>query len=317
MLNWSNMPFKTTWFNLCMKEIFFFLKQFSVAGLMLCLLFFSACRSKTNSYEPSYGVDTSQKKVLVFGVSTQAFYELNTPFVNYLNERLDGIQVKIVANSQFSTYVDKLKNGLFDLAGANGIMTLESIRNGYSILAASVDQDVNAGAIVVNKDSSINKFSDLEGKSIASVESPALGNLLNTIYLSKKGLNINKKCKLNYLESFESVILNVYLGKCSAGLTTINGWHSFIKRRPDIASKVALKWTTPAVAGNALLILNSVNEKTASQLKRLVLTMHMNEQGSKALADLGFIKYVPADSTTYQPFRDLLKEYSQLIVDRK
>jgi len=300
-----------------MKEIFFFLKQVSFAGLMVCLLFFSACKPKTKSYEPSYGVDTSQKKVLVFGVSTQAFYELNTPFVNYLNERLDGIQVKIVANSQFSTYVDKLKNGLFDLAGANGIMTLESIRNGYSILAASVDQDANAGAIVVNKDSSINKVSDLEGKSIASAGSPALGNLLNTIYLSKKGLNINKKCKLNYLESFESVILNVYLGKCSAGLITINGWHSFIKRRPDIASKVALKWTTPAVAGNALLILNSVNEKTASQLKRLILTMHMNEQGSKALANLGFIKYVPADSNTYQPFRDLLKEYSQLIVDRK
>ena len=315
MLNWSNMPFKTTWFNLCMKEIFFFLKQFSVAGLMLCLLFFSACRSKTNSYEPSYGVDTSQKKVLVFGVSTQAFYQLNTPFVNYLNERLDGIQVKIVASSELSTYVDKLKNGLFDLAGANGIMTLESIRNGYSILGASVEQDANAGAIVVNKDSSINKVSDLAGKSIASAGSPALGYLLNTIYLSKKGLNINKKCKLNYLESFESVILNVYLGKCSAGLVTNNGWLTFIKRRPEIASKVALKWTTPAVAGNALLISNTVNEKTASQLKRLVLTMHMSEQGSKALANLGFIKYVPADSNTYHPFRDLLKQYQELLVD--
>ena len=109
----------------------------------------------------------------------------------------------------------------------------------------------------------------------------------------------------------------MYLGKCSAGLTTINGWHSFIKRRPEIASKVALKWTTPAVAGNTLLIRNSVNEKTVSQLKGLILNMHMNEQGRKHWQILDIVKFVPADSNTYIPFRDLLKEYSQLIEDRK
>src|SRR5437764_4702364 len=126
-----------------MKRKFIFLKQFRFAELMLCLLLFSTCRSKTNSYEPVYAEDSTQKKVLIYGVSTQAFYELNTPFVQYLNERLDGTRIQIVASSYFSTYVDKLKNRLFDLAGANGIMALESIQNGYSILAASVDEDAN------------------------------------------------------------------------------------------------------------------------------------------------------------------------------
>jgi phosphonate transport system substrate-binding protein len=300
-----------------MKVESFFLKQFRFTELMFCFLLCSGCKSKTNDYEPEYTVDSTQKKVLIYGVATQAFYELNTPFVNYLNERLDSVNIRLAASSYFLSYVDKVKKRLFDIAGANGIMALENIRNGYSILAASVDEDANAGAIIVNKDSAINNFSDLEGKSIASVGSPTLGHVLTTVYLFKKGLNIYKKSKLKYLESFESVILNVYLGKCSAGLTTINGWHSFVKRRPEIASKVSLNWITPAVAGNPLLIRNTVNKKTAGKIRELILTMHMNEQGRKALARLGYRQYVPADSATYKPFRDLLKQYNELVVDQK
>jgi phosphonate transport system substrate-binding protein len=144
-----------------------------------------------------------------------------------------------------------------------------------------------------------------------------LGHLLPMVFLYKNGLDVSKQIKLKYLESFESVILNVYLGKCSAGLTTINGWHSFLKRRPEIASKVALKWVTPAVPGNVLLIRNSVDEKTANQLKNLIVTMHMNEQGRKALADLGYTRFVAADSNTYLPFRNLLKEYQAIIANSK
>jgi phosphonate transport system substrate-binding protein len=300
-----------------MKRYFFVLSPFSLPALVFSFTLFTTCKPKPVSYEPTFSIDSAQKKTLLFGVATQAFYELNTPLTKYLNEHLEDAHLKIVANSSFSEYVEKVKNRYFDVAGGNGIIALESIHNGYSILTAVVDQDVNAGVILVNKDSSINHFSDLKGKSVASVESPALGHLLPMVYLYKNGLDVNKQIKLKYLESFESVILNIYLGRCSAGLTTVNGWHNFLKRRPEIASKVALRWVTPEVAGNVLLIRNTVDKKTASQLKKLLLTMHMNEQGRKALANLGYAKFVAADSTTYLPFRNLLKEYRAIIADPK
>jgi phosphonate transport system substrate-binding protein len=300
-----------------MKRYFFVLSPCGLAGLVVSFLLFTTCKPKSTTYEPTYSIDSAQKKTLIYGVATQAFYELNTPLVKYLNEHLEGASLKIVANSSFSIYVDKVKTRYFDLAGGNGIMALEGIQNGYSILAAVVDEDANAGVILVNKDSSINHFSDLKGKLVASAGSPALGHLLNMVFLYKNGLDVSKQIKLKYLESFESVILNVYLGRCSAGFTTINGWRSFLKRRPEIASKVKLKWVTPEVAGNVLLIRNSVDEKTASQLKNLIVTMHVNEQGRKALADLGYARFVPADSNTYLPFRNLLKEYQAIIADPK
>jgi phosphonate transport system substrate-binding protein len=137
------------------------------------------------------------------------------------------------------------------------------------------------------------------------------------LYLFKKGLNVNKEIKLKYLESFESIILNIYLGKCSAGFTTLTGWNNFLKKRPEVATKVSIKWQTPTVIGNPLLIRNDVSEETISQLRRVILTMHLNENGKKALADIGYLKFIPTDSNTYRPLRNVLKEYRELIIDPK
>ena len=299
-----------------MKGKYFLVKPFSFPALVLFILLFSACRQKTNSYEPTYSIDSSQKKTLSYGVPTQAFYETYSSFVNYLNEHLQGIHIQIVASSDFSAYVQKVSNRQFDLAIANGIMALDSSRFGYQLAGEAIGEEPNIGVILVNKDSAINKFSDLKGKSIASLESPALqGYMLPMVYLLKKGLNVNRDIKLKYLESFESIILNVYLGKCSAGFASISGWHNFVKKRPELVSKVVVKWVTPPTAGNTLFIRNNLNEKTASQLKSIILGMHKNEHGRKALADLGYAKFVPTDNNTYRPLRNFLKEYKELIVD--
>jgi len=292
-------------------------KLFFLFPLVFSILF-NCCRSKANYYEHRYSEDTSIKKTLVYAVPTQAYYEMHAAFVKYLNERTPGTHIRIAASTDFSAYVNKMNSGLFDLASANGIMVLDDKLVDYSLIGESVGQEPNAGVILVNKDSSINRFSDLKGKSVASIESPALqGHMLQMIYLFKKGLDVNKEIRIKYLESFESIILNVYLGKCSAGFVSIIGWQSFLRKRPDIASKVAVKWVTSATPGNTLLINNKVDKKTADHIKNLVLTMHLNTEGRKALADIGYIKFVPADSNTYLPLRAFLKEYHKLIVDPK
>jgi len=301
-----------------MKSKVLLFRLFFLSGIIFMSILFTTCRSKTNTYEPTYSVDTPQKKTLLYAVPTQAYYEMHTAFVNYLNEHLTGTHIHIVASPNFSAYVDKVNNRLFDLALGNGILALDGKRIGYSFVGETVEQVPNVGAILVHKDSMINNFFDLKGKSIATPGSPALqGYMLPMLYLFKKGLNVNKEIKLKYLESFESIILNIYLGKCSAGFTSLNGWHRFLKKRPEMASKVALKWVTQPTAGNTILVRNDVNEKTVVQLKNLILTMHNNEVGRKALADLGYIKFVSADSNTYLPLKQFLKEYNELIVDPK
>jgi len=301
-----------------MKGYFFFLRPFSLAGLVLFFLLFATCKPKSNPYEPKYSLDSAQKKTLSYGVPTQSYYEIHSAFVTYLNDHLPNLHIQTIASSNFSAYIDKVKGRSFDLALANGIMALDSTRLGYSILGTSVEEVANAGVILVNKDSSINHFSDLKGKTVVSTPYPALGGyMLPMLYLLKNGVNVNKEIKLKYLESFESVILNIYLGKCSAGFTTINGWNSFLKRRPEVAAKVIKKWETAPVGGNPLLIRNDVGKETISQLRTVILTMHLNEKGKKALADIGYLKFIRTDSNTYQSLKNVLKEYRELIADPK
>lgn len=292
--------------------------RYSLAGLVFSFLLFTTCKSKSPTYEPTYSVDSAQKKTIVFGLPTQSYYEIWAGFVSYLNDRLPGIHIQTVASSNFSDYIDSWNAKSYDILLANGIMALDSSRINYSSLGTSLEEIANAGVILVNKDSSINSFSDLKGKLVASVGDPGLaGHMLPILYLLNNGVNVNKDIKLKYLDSFESVILNIYLGKCSAGFTSLNIWNSFIKKRPEVAILVNKKWETPAVAGNSLFIRNDVHVETISQLRKLILTMHLNDTGKKALADIGYLKFVPTDSNTYRPLRNLVKEYQELIIDPK
>jgi phosphonate transport system substrate-binding protein len=293
-------------------------KVLALLPLIYGFIILNSCKQKRKSYQPTFSADNPAKKILLFGVPTQSYYEITDLFVKYLNERLEGAQVQTVGISNFMGYMDKLDSGYFDFTIANGMKALQSARTVYSIVAREVDEKGYAGIILVNKDSSINSLSDLKGKTVATAGYPALaGHMLQMVFLKKRGIDVNKDLKFMYVESFESVFLNVFLGKCAAGFAITGSWSSFIKLRPEIASKVAVKWITPPSIGNALLLKNNVNKKIRDQLKKVIFNMHLNKEGTTALAKIGYVKFEPADSNSYQPIKDFLTEYNNLVVDRK
>ena len=301
-----------------LMQLKLFLFRFLPRLVIICILFLQgSCKSKTKPYEPTYSTGNSAKKVLVFGVPTQSYYEIHDLLVQYLNKRLRGVQVQTVAAGNFLGYMEKLDQQYYDLTIVNGMKALDAARNGYTIFGQVIEENY-AGAIVVNKDSLINTFSDLKGKTIATPGVPALaGHMLQMVYLSKKGIDIKKDINLNLLESFESVFLNVYLGKCSAGFSTINSWQRFLKRRPELSSKVTVKWITPPITGNAFVVRNDMDKKIADQLKTIILNMHANEEGKKALAKIGYLSFAAADTTAYYPVKNFLKVYDSLVGDYK
>lgn len=287
-------------------------------GIIFMSIVCNSCKGKSKNYEPTYSTDSAHNKILFFGLPTQKYFESTNLLVNYLNEHLHGVKVRTVASSNFLNYLDRISKRDFEMVIVNGIQALESGRNGYSILCTSIDEESYAGCILVHKDSSINTFSDLKGKTVATPGPPALaGHMMPMVYLNKNGINVNRDLRFSYRESFESVYLNVYLGKCAVGFTATNNWRLFIKERPEIASKVALKWTTPAMIGTVFFLRNDIEKEIAAQLKNVLLNMHLNEWGKKALAKIGYLKFAPADSTDFQPVKQFLREYNDLVENSK
>jgi ABC-type phosphate/phosphonate transport system substrate-binding protein len=219
------------------KPIFLPIFFFAIGEIAL-----QGCNSAGKRYEPGYSMDSSSKKFLLFGVPTQSYYEITDSFVSYLNQHLKGVQIQTVASSSFAGYNEKLDKGYFDITVVNGMVALKSAENEYSIVGQAIDEAGNRGAIVVNRDSAINTFSDLAGKTIVTAGPPALpGHMLQMLFLKGKGLDVNKDFQLKFCESFESVFLNLYLGRASAGFATITSWNSFIKRRPEMALRLSGK----------------------------------------------------------------------------
>ena len=288
-----------------------------LSGTIFILCWGANCKSRTNHYEPTYSADTSTQNIL-FGVPSQSYYEVTDLFVSYLNDHLKGVRVQAVASPSFVAFNEKLDQDYYDFTIVSGMQALESARRTYTIIGQAMDERGNRGAIIVNKDSSINQIADLRGKTVASPGPPAVpGHMLQIVYLNNNGIDVNKDIKIHYAESFESVYLNIYLGKCSAGFSTSTRWFGFVKERPEIAAKLLLKWETPAITGNAVIIRNNMDKKTAEKIRNLILTMHQNDQGKKALAKIGFRSFHPADSNSYQSVKDFLKEYSAVTSKHK
>jgi ABC-type phosphate/phosphonate transport system substrate-binding protein len=274
----------------------------------------SNCKSGGYEYRPTYSADTEKKKILLFGVSNLSFYNSTDLFVNYINENLKGARVQAIPSTSVAGFDDKLHRGYFDFSIGSGVQALESAAHGYHIIAASVNSIGNGGVVLVNKDSAVNSYSDLRNKTIATVGPPALpGHMLQMLYLKKNGIDVKNDCRLMYVESFESIYLNLYLGRCSAGFSSVSSWCNYAAARPEIASRVHIKWEMPGLINSAILFRNDLPDEFAVQIQKLVLTMHNSEPGKKALARLGYVRYDKADSSSYAPVKNFLKEYRVLV----
>src|SRR4051794_20430493 len=103
----------------------FLFRWLFLPGIIYISILCNSCKGINKNYEPTYSVDTPEKKTLLFMVPTQAYYEMQAAFVNYLNEHLTGIYIQTVASADFSAYGDKVNKGLFDLALGNAMLVLD------------------------------------------------------------------------------------------------------------------------------------------------------------------------------------------------
>jgi ABC-type phosphate/phosphonate transport system substrate-binding protein len=295
------------------KSKLFILSILCLTGIFLVIVN-NGCKEKGKTYEPVYSMDSSTKRVIIYIVPTPTFYASTDLFVHYLNQHLKGVQIQTVAGSSFLDWVDMYDKGKFGFTFSNGFKALNAIRNGYSIIASVVEQYGYAGVIIVNRDSSINNLKDLKGKTIATVGTPALaGHMLQMLYLAKNGFDLKKDIRLRKLESFESVTMNVFLGKCAGGFIHKTAWNALIRERPEFLSRVSLLLTTPEIVSNPIVLRTDLDKQIGTQLRQVLFSMQANEEGRKALGKMGYVRIVPADSNSYQPMKQFLKEYDALV----
>jgi phosphonate transport system substrate-binding protein len=220
----------------------------------------------------------------------------------------------MVACKDANDYQEKIKNGYFDFTIINGQILLDAIQTGYSVVAKMGDDDKYKAVIFVRNDSAIKSVADLKGKTIATSNPQALaGTMMPLLFLYKKGLDVNKDIKHLYSPSFESALMNVYFGKCSAGASKKETVVKTLRQKPEMAAKLSIMWETPQLINNAVLIKNTMEKTVGDELTRLIITLQNSEEGKKALIPLGISKFEKANASTYRPLKEFMKEYDAVI----
>ncbi|MFA6188624.1 MAG: phosphate/phosphite/phosphonate ABC transporter substrate-binding protein [Sulfuricurvum sp.] len=289
---------------------------------LLLIFFFSGCQNTEpqNGYAPKYSESPpiAKKTIYIFGIymgeNPKSFFDIYQPMVDYINGRLTDSELRIEASRNYASYNQKLFSGHFDFALSNPYATVTAVEHGYRIFGKMGDDKNFRGLIIVRKDSNIKSVDDLRGKVISYPSSTALAAaIMPQWYFYKHGLDINKDITNSYVGSQESSIMNVYLRKSDVACTWPPPWHNFVKKRPEMAKELMIKWETPSLINNGLVVRNDIPDTVVKQVGEIIFSLHTDEEGRKILGAMDLNRYEKADDQTYERVRVFLKNFENQI----
>lgn len=288
-----------------------------IVFLLLMISFFGCDNKSVNDeYTPKYSNTPPliDKHIYVLGIyageNPNRTFEIYQPMVNYINARLKNSEIRIETSKNYQAFNKKLFSGHFDFALANPYATFRAAEKGYRIVGKMGDDDIFKGLVIIRKDSQIHTVNDLRGKIISYPASTALAAaMMPQWYFYTHGLNSDKEVYNIYVGSQESAIMNVYLKKSAAACTWPPPWDNFIKKRPEMAKELMVKWETPSLINNGFVVRNDLPEAIVKEVVTILLNLHICEEGTAILKAQGISKYENADANTYKPVGEFLKKF--------
>jgi len=276
----------------------------------------AACNSQNSGkeYQPVFVADSSSQNTLVLGFPNFSYSETAALLVEYLNAHLPNVRVKVHACVDWNEYLSFLNQGKFDIGLVNGIVACEATNYGYSICGKVSSDEPYSSLIITQKNSGINKVTDLKGKKVALVPSNTIpSTMMGMYYLYDNGLDVNLLIHKENVASFEAGIISVYLGKSAAAICPRRNWSVYVREHPEMLSKVEIKWETEPLEQNAVLIKNTVDKKVVSDLMNLLFSMHDAKDAQPALQKLDITGFEKADNEVYKPMLDFKLKFDSLI----
>lgn len=284
------------------------------------ILLFSGCEQpQDNDYQPGFGKrPVADTREYVVGIlpqhNPQRLMELYAPILERINAGIPGVRFELEASRNYEDFEKKLYAGHFDFAMPNPYQAVLSLKHGYRIFGKMGDDESFRGIILVRKDSSIRKVSDLKGKKIAYPARTALAaGMMPQYYLHTHGIDVNRDVESLYVGSQESVIMNVFRGRVAAGATWPVPWQIFTAEHPEMAGQLDVKWQTEPLVNNGWVVRKDVSPELADKFAAALFGLNASEQGREMLARLPLSRFEPASDASYAPVRNYLERFSRTV----
>ncbi len=285
-------------------------KKYSYAKISLLLLF-------SILLIPSHQAGSAQEKgeVLTIGIAsmvtpvdTVKYYQ---EIVRYMKGQI-GIPVKIIHRNTYAEMDRLLEKGEVKVAF---ICSAPYVKNrerfNIELLAApSVNgKPVYHSYIIVHRESNINSFMDLKGKSFAFVDQRSNTGRLYPVYLLKKmGFKPEKFFgriiySYSHNKSIEMVAKKIIDGAAVDSLV----YDYMAKSGSLYISQIKIVKRSPPFAAPPVVVRGELEGKIKEKLRDAFLNMHRSEKGREILKSMMIDRFVEISDSAYNPIRRMYR----------
>jgi len=254
--------------------------------LLAGILFGTSAMAATASYTFAVTPQFEQRKLFAIWM----------PIVEEVEKRT-GLSLKLASMMTVPEFEKELAKSTFDFVYCNPYNIIKSIPDpGYIPLVR--DSSPLRGILLVRKDSTFAKPSDLEGKTIAFPSPNAIGaSLLMRADLARL-LHVN--IKPMYVKTHSSVYLHVATGLADAG----GGVETTLQEQtPEIKDALRVIYTTREFPSLPIAANPRVPKTDREKVRKALLELSATKEGKEMFARVPMQAVVPTSLEDYAPMR--------------
>ncbi len=298
-------------------------KKLILYFLVLAIINFSNCNKKKevkniNLSEPAEKIETKIPQDAI-NVGIGAIVSPKEGFL-YYKELLDYISKKIskpivLKQGRYEEINRLLKSNQIDLAFicSGAYVELQKAAQVELLVAPLVNNKPEYYSyIIVHRDSEIENFSDLKGKSFAFVDPLSNSGYLFPVYLvAKKGKtyqNYFSRTIFTYSHDNSIIAVAEKLIDAAAVDSLIYNWLS--ETNPELVSKTKIILTSPPFGIPPVVVHKNFNLK--KEIKKIFLELDKEDEGKKILAKLRIDKFISPDDKIYDFIREMKIKVNEL-----
>lgn len=237
--------------------------------------------------------------------------------LDYIEKKLDK-KVDFIDREDYAEINNMLKKGEIDAAFVCGGPYVDGHKEfGMELLAApyAYGGTVYYSYIIVNKNSSIDSFDKLRGKTFAFTDPLSnTGKLVPTYMLAKMSETPDSFFKsYDYTYAHDKSIKAVATGLIDGAAVDSLIWEYGNRINPEYTSRTKIIKKSPPYGIPPVAIRAGLDSNLKNRLRKVFLNAHKDKEGREILQGMMVEKFVPLQDSAY----DSIREMKQWIADQK
>ncbi len=167
--------------------------------------------------------------------------------------------------------------------------------------------------IIVPAESNIYNLEDLKDEKFIFTDPLSFPGKLYVLYrLAQMGETPDSFfAEYIYSYSHDSSIIAVAERWVNAAAVDSLVYDNLVEINPELKKKIRIIDSSPPLSNPPLVISTKIQPELQQKLKDTFLSMHLNEEGQKALAEMGVERFVPGQDEDYDMIRNFINELQE------